>query len=275
MKEFNIDTIVKKVPNRLANSHKGDYGKVLIIAGSKGMGGAGILSSEACVFCGAGLVTLVTHPDNVQASLERNPEVMVSSEKYNSQQNDNRIALCGPGLGEDNWSEEFFKKFYQYDFKNGLILDAGALNFLSLLDKNSFVNQTKLVLTPHPGEAAKLLKTSNNEIQKNRLKAAEEISKIYNADVILKGYRTVIYSKSDCTVHVCNEGGPELASGGTGDVLAGILLALLAQNLTTMDACMLAVAVHARAGLIFKETVGELGLNASSLIPICRELLNK
>ena len=275
MKEFNIDTLVQKVPNRLANSHKGDYGKVLIIAGSKGMGGAGILSSEACVFCGAGLVTLVTHPDNVQASLERNPEVMVSSEKYNSQQNDNKIALCGPGLGVDNWSEKLFNKFYQYDFKNGLILDAGALNFLSLLNKNSFVNHTKLVLTPHPGEAAKLLKTSNNEIQKNRPKAAEEISKIYNADVILKGYRTVIFSKSDSSVHVCNEGGPELASGGTGDVLAGILLALLAQNLTTMDACMLAVAVHARAGLIFKETVGELGLNASSLIPICRELLNK
>tara|TARA_A100000164_G_scaffold75336_1_gene63457 strand:+ start:1835 stop:2662 length:828 start_codon:yes stop_codon:yes gene_type:complete len=275
MKEFNIDTLVQKVPNRLVNSHKGDYGKVLIIAGTKGMGGAGILSSEACVFCGAGLVTLVTHPDNVQASLERNPEVMVSSEKNNTQQDDNKIALCGPGLGEDNWSEKFFKKFYQYNFKNGLILDAGALNLLSLLDKNSFVNHSKLVLTPHPGEAAKLLKTTNNEIQKNRPKAAKEISKIFNADVILKGYRTVIYSKSDSAVLVCNEGGPELASGGTGDVLAGLLLALIAQNLSTIDACMLAVAVHARAGLIFKENVGELGLNASSLIPICRELLNK
>ena len=113
MKEFNIDTLVQKVPNRLVNSHKGDYGKALIIAGTKGMGGAGILSSEACVFCGAGLVTLVTHPENVQASLERNPEVMVSSEKNNTQEDDNKIALCGPGLGEDNWSEKFFKKFYR------------------------------------------------------------------------------------------------------------------------------------------------------------------
>ena len=107
------------------------------------------------------------------------------------------------------------------------------------------------------------------------LNLQKKLQKKYNADVILKGSETIIYSKEDSALFRCSDGGPELSTGGTGDVLAGIISALVAQNLSNIDACILSVAVHARAGKIFREEIGEVGLNASSLIPIARKILNQ
>ena len=120
-----------------------------------------------------------------------------------------------------------------------------------------------------------LLNISAEEVQKDRVSSIKNIAKKYNAHVILKGNGTLIASNDIDGIFICSEGGPELASGGTGDVLAGILSSLIAQGMGILDSCILAVAVHSRAGKIFKQDTGEIGLNASSLISISRDLLNE
>lgn len=273
IKEFNFDSIEKKIPKRSRTSHKGDFGRVLVVGGSEGMGGAAILSSEASLFCGSGLVHLNTHPINVEASLIRNPEVMVTGNNINfSKPTSIDVLLCGPGLKTDEWSENIFNEVILTRDVKTMIFDAGALHFMS--ETNLEIN-ADMVLTPHPGEAAKLLGISNNEVQDDRINAAKSISNKFSAYVILKGKETIICSGNDKEIFVCSEGGPELSSGGTGDVLAGVLSALIAQKVDIIDACKLSVAVHARAGEVFKNKTGEIGLNASSLIPTIRDLINK
>ena len=273
IKEFNFDSIEKKIPKRSRTSHKGDFGRVLVVGGSEGMGGAAILSSEASLFCGSGLVHLNTHPINVEASLKRNPEVMVTGNNINFYKPTSiDVLLCGPGLKTDEWSENIFNEVILTRDVKTMIFDAGALHFIV---ENNLETSKDKVLTPHPGEAAKLLGISNNEVQKDRINAAKSISNKFSASVILKGKETIICSYGDEELFICTEGGPELSSGGTGDVLAGVLSALIAQKVDIIDACKISVAVHARAGEGFRNKTGEIGLNASSLIPTIRDLLNK
>ncbi|MAR95717.1 MAG: NAD(P)H-hydrate dehydratase [Gammaproteobacteria bacterium] len=272
-KYFNFDSIQKKIPKRSLDSHKGNFGRVMIIGGSEGMGGAAILSSEASLFCGSGLVYLNTHPSNVEASLIRNPEIMaLGINESLSIPNNINILLCGPGLKNDKWSNNIFNEIFKTKNIETLIFDAGALQFIT---EKKFDDNENIILTPHPGEAAKLLGISNNEVQEDRINAAKQISKRFSAYVILKGKDTIICSKDNEDIFMCSEGGPELSSGGTGDVLAGVISALIAQKLNIIDACILSVAVHSRAGEIFKNKTGEIGLNASSLILTIRDLINK
>ena len=272
---FNFESLGIRLPQRNKNAHKGSHGKVLVIAGSEGMGGAGILASEASLYCGSGLVTLFTHKSNVEASLVRNPEIMALGIQDRIESPDNiNVFLIGPGFTNDKWSEIAYKCLSTNTKNAYLIFDAGALYFLSEPKK---INVSKgAILTPHPGEAAKLLNTAIENIQANRESSAKKIAIKYDAEaVILKGHNTVVYIKNTDKTFLCKDGGPELASAGTGDVLAGILSALLAQGLSIMDACLLAVAVHSKAGINFKEEVGEIGLNASALIMLSRKMLNQ
>ena len=272
---FNFESLGIRLPQRNKNAHKGSHGKVLVIAGSEGMGGAGILASEASLYCGSGLVTLFTHKSNVEASLVRNPEIMALGIQDRIESPDSiDVFLLGPGFTNDKWSEIAYKCLSTNTKNAYLILDAGALYFLSEPKK---INASKgAILTPHPGEAAKLLNTAIENIQANRESSAQKIAIKYDAEaVILKGHNTVVYIKNTDKTFLCKDGGPELASAGTGDVLAGILSALLAQGLSIMDACLLAVAVHSKAGINFKEEVGEIGLNASALIMLSRKILNQ
>ena len=272
---FNFESLGIRLPQRNKNAHKGSHGKVLVIAGSEGMGGAGILASEASLYCGSGLVTLFTHKSNVEASLVRNPEIMVLGIQDRIESPDNiDVFLLGPGFTNDKWSEIAYECLSTNTENAYLILDAGALYFLSKPKKISVSKGA--ILTPHPGEAAKLLNTTIENIQANRESSAQKIAIKYDAEaVILKGHNTVVYMKNTDKTFLCKDGGPELASAGTGDVLAGILSALLAQGLSIMDACLLAVAVHSKAGINFKEEVGEIGLNASALIMLSRKILNQ
>ena len=272
---FNFESLGIRLPQRNKNAHKGSHGKVLVIAGSEGMGGAGILASEASLYCGSGLVTLFTHKSNVEASLVRNPEIMALGIQDRIESPDNiNVFLIGPGFTNDKWSEIAYKCLSTNTKNAYLIFDAGALYFLSEPKK---INVSKgAILTPHPGEAAKLLNTTIENIQANRESSAQKIAIKYDAEaVILKGHNTVVYIKNTDKTFLCKDGGPELASAGTGDVLAGILSALLAQGLSIKDACLLAVAVHSKAGINFKEEVGEIGLNASALIMLSRKMLNQ
>ena len=272
---FNFESLGIRLPQRNNNAHKGSHGKVLVIAGSEGMGGAGILASEASLYCGSGLVTLFTHKSNVEASLVRNPEIMALGIQDRIESPDNiDVFLLGPGFTNDKWSEIAYECLSTNTENAYLILDAGALYFLSEPKKISVSKGA--ILTPHPGEAAKLLNTTIENIQANRESSAQKIAIKYDAEaVILKGHNTVVYMKNTDKTFLCKDGGPELASAGTGDVLAGILSALLAQGLSIMDACLLAVAVHSKAGINFKEEVGEIGLNASALIMLSRKILNQ
>ena len=159
IKEFNFDSLEKSIPERSSNSHKGDFGKVMVVGGSEGMGGAAILSSEASLFSGAGLVHLSTHPINVEASLKRNPEVMAYGiDKSISIPENIDVLLCGPGLKNDEWSKNVFYEVISTNNFGVVILDAGALHFIV---KNNLETSKDKVLTPHPGEAAKLLGISN------------------------------------------------------------------------------------------------------------------
>ena len=275
MNKFNFDSIKIKVPKRDENSHKGDFGRLLVVGGSEGMGGAAILSSEAALYCGAGLINLQTHNTNIQASLERNPEVMCSGIGSDLSMQKIDTLLFGPGLKNDKWAYNIFQNCIKTaNFKN-VILDAGVLNFFEDFYKKECCKFENLVLTPHPGEAGELLNISAEEVQKDRVSSIKNIAKKYNAHVILKGNGTLIASNDRDGIFICSEGGPELASGGTGDVLAGILSSLITQGMGILDSCILAVAVHSRAGKIFKQDTGEIGLNASSLISISRDLLNE
>ena len=282
LQSFTFQELKNLLPNRAKDSHKGDFGKVLICAGSPGMGGAGILASEASLFCGSGLVTLVTDTSNVSSSLLRNPEVMtagvdmVEGVNIDLKIKDHSVILYGPGIANTAFAKTILDKILKSANNSKIILDAGALHIAasskSLIKKS---NKT-ILMTPHPGEAAILLNISIKEVQRDRLSAAKQIADTYGASiVILKGMGTVVFDSKNNKSFISSCGGPELATGGTGDVLAGVLTALLAQSLDIRNASLIAVAVHSEAGLKFKEEIGEIGLNASSLIPIIRQLLNQ
>ena len=282
LQSFTFQELKNLLPNRAKDSHKGNFGKVLICAGSPGMGGAGILASEASLFCGSGLVTLVTDTSNVSSSLLRNPEVMttgvdmVEGVNIDLKIKDHNVILYGPGIANTAFAKTILGKILKSANNSKIILDAGALHIAasskSLIKKS---NKT-ILMTPHPGEAAILLNISIEEVQRDRLSAAKQIADTYGASiVILKGMGTVVFDSKNNKSFISSCGGPELASGGTGDVLAGVLTALLAQGLDIRNASLIAVAVHSEAGLKFKEEIGEIGLNASSLIPIIRQLLNQ
>lgn len=282
LQSFTFQELKNLLPNRAKDSHKGNFGKVLICAGSPGMGGAGILASEASLFCGSGLVTLVTDTSNVSSSLLRNPEVMTTGVDMDKGVNidlkikEHNVILYGPGIANTAFAKTILDKILRSVNNSKIILDAGALHIAasskSLIKKS---NKT-ILMTPHPGEAAILLNISIEEVQRDRLSAAKQIADTYGASiVILKGMGTVVFDSKNNKSFISSCGGPELASGGTGDVLAGVLTALLAQGLDIRNASLIAVAVHSEAGLKFKEEIGEIGLNASSLIPIIRQLLNQ
>ena len=282
LQSFTFQELKNLLPNRAKDSHKGNFGKVLICAGSPGMGGAGILASEASLFCGSGLVTLVTDTSNVSSSLLRNPEVMTTGVDMDEGVNidlkikDHNVILYGPGIANTAFAKTILDKILKSVNNSKIILDAGALHIAasskSLIKKS---NKT-ILMTPHPGEAAILLNISIEEVQRDRLSAAKQIADTYGASiVILKGMGTMVFDSKNNKSFISSCGGPELASGGTGDVLAGVLTALLAQGLDIRNASLIAVAVHSEAGLKFKEEIGEIGLNASSLIPIIRQLLNQ
>ena len=282
LQSFTFQELKNLLPNRAKDSHKGNFGKVLICAGSPGMGGAGILASEASLFCGSGLVTLVTDTSNVSPSLLRNPEVMaigvdmVEGVDIDLKIKNHSVILYGPGIANTAFAKTILGKILKSANNSKIILDAGALHIAasskSLIKKS---NKT-ILMTPHPGEAAILLNISIEEVQRDRLSAAKQIADTYGASiVILKGMGTVVFDSKNNKSFVSSCGGPELATGGTGDVLAGVLTALLAQGLDIRNASIIAVAVHSEAGLKFKKEIGEIGLNASSLIPIIRQLINR
>lgn len=260
-----------RVAPRSPVAHKGSFGQVLVIGGDLGTGGAALLSAEAALRCGAGMVTLATRPEHVTASLVRRPEVMCSAVESTygltalAERAD--VLVIGPGLGQAPWGRSLLSLAPQCRVPQ--VWDADALN---LLAAGVVELPGDCLITPHPGEAARLLQCSLAEVQADRPAAVRALAERYRCAALLKGAGTLVASH-DGRLALCDRGHPAMASAGLGDVLAGVAGALLAQGLSPFEAGCLAAWLHACAG----ERLGRhgRGLAASDLIPVIRQLLEE
>jgi NAD(P)H-hydrate epimerase len=266
-------SLKRELPIKEADAHKGQSGHALVVGGSLGMGGAAILAAEAAAAAGSGMVSLATHKDHVSAALVRKPEIMTRGVDSGAQlaailERPSVIAV-GPGLGRNSWSEQLLQQVLKTD--KPLVVDADALNLLAE-QLNKYAGRGNWVLTPHPGEAARLLHTNVAVVQQNRFDAVKEIQKNYGGVVILKGAGTII-----CDGHssvVAKVGNLGLATAGSGDVLTGIIASLIGQGLSLFSAAQLAVCVHGEAGDLAADEHGQFGLAAGELAPFIRRILN-
>lgn len=270
-----IKTIFKK---RGPDTHKGDYGHVLLIAGSIGFTGAAYLAGEAAVLTGSGLVTCAV-PKSLNAILaskmteamtlpvEDNgkgyfpisalADIMKFSEKVDA------VAI-GPGLSPQAETKELVKKLINA-LEKPIVLDADGLN--AICDDPHILKRAKkeIVITPHSGEMARLIRKEINYIQKNRKNIAETVAKKYNVVVVLKGRNTVIASPKGEVV-INKTGNPGMASGGVGDVLTGMIVSLIGQGYTPFDAARFGVYLHGLAGDIAAEEKTEVSLRARDVL---------
>lgn len=268
--------------NRAKNSHKGKFGHVLIIGGGEGMPGAVLMAAQAAACTGAGLVTIAVHPQYAASSVSAIPEALVfpaeKPEDLEPLLQKATVCVIGPGLGESNWAKMLWRKVQRSSLP--LIIDASALRMLAKdcqqeTHYNEFLNRHQWLLTPHPGEAASLLNTSTHEIQSNRLAALLALQKKYGGYIVLKGVGSLISHEANSPPYLCSAGNPGMATGGMGDVLSGILAALVAQGLSLSSASKLGVWIHATAGDEAAKRRGERGLLASDLMPYLTATVNQ
>jgi len=269
------------LPQRKASSHKGSFGHVLLVGGNKTMPGALILAAKAALRTGAGLLTILTVTENLQAISSAVPEAMIktcdmdSISDVFSKDFSNSVThvAIGMGLGQDEWSLAVFKKCVT--LKKPILLDADALN---IMVNHKLHFDTDIVITPHPGEAARLLSGSENmssaDVQQNRFEAIKRLYELLDtresATVILKGSGTLIFDGQ--VTKVCTLGSAAMAAPGMGDVLSGICIALMAQLDKIGDAVELAVSLHSAAA----DTISAgstRGLLASDVIDALPEVL--
>jgi hydroxyethylthiazole kinase-like uncharacterized protein yjeF len=259
------------LPKRRASSHKGRFGHVLIAGGNHGMPGAVILAARAALRTGAGLVTVVTIQQHVAAISAAVPEAMIKTCAIDSTDtasmgdlftepfaSDITHVAVGMGLGQDEWSLRLLQHCIRLN--KPMLIDADALNLIAAEDVSTtaLLKIPSLVITPHPGEAGRLLSKGElitaTDVQKDRFSAIRKLHQLFapceSCTVILKGSGTLIYD--GITMKVCKLGNAAMAAPGMGDVLSGIVIALMAQNIATTettasDAAELAVCLHASA----------------------------
>ena len=260
------------LPPRPRDAHKGNYGQVLAIGGDTGMAGAIRLTGEAALRVGAGLVSVATRAEHVTALNAARPELMAHAVKDAAGltallQRASVVAL-GPGLGQGAWG----RALWQAALAAGkpTVLDADGLNLLAQTPRTL---PPETVLTPHPGEAARLLGCDTAAIACDRYAAVRALATRFGAVAVLKGAGSLI-ANPDGAVAVCPWGNPGMASGGMGDVLTGVIAGLLAQGLNAWRAARLGVALHARAGDAAAAKAGEAGMLAGDLFTHLRILRN-
>jgi NAD(P)H-hydrate epimerase len=256
---------------RRRDAHKGDFGHVLVVGGNAGMAGAARLAAEAAARCGAGLVSVATCPEHAACLNAGRPELMVHGVAgpagLDALLARASVVVVGPGLGRTRWSHQLLERVL--DSRLPLVVDADALNLLAM----DPLSRDNWILTPHPGEAARLLGTASAEVQRDRFDAVRQLADRYGGVAVLKGSGSLI-AAAGMPSRLCALGNPGMASGGMGDVLSGLLGGLLAQGLVAFDAASAAVWLHARAADLAALEYGERGLLASDLPPLLRGLLN-
>ncbi len=254
-------------------SHKGSYGDVIVVGGARGMSGAPILAARAAIQCGAGRV-FAAFVDGAPAYDSAYPELMC---RPASEMDFAAGALvAGPGLGNSRGAHDLLAKILHAPLP--LALDADALNLIAAepgLQQILQQRRAPALMTPHPLEASRLLALSTRDIQADRLAAARRLAQQFNTVVVLKGSGSVIAAPNG-EVAVNPTGNPALATAGTGDVLAGICGALLAQSFPAWQAALAATWIHGKAAdTLVAQGVGPIGLTAGELIPCARTILNQ
>lgn len=252
-------------------AHKGQFGHLLVIGGDLGMGGAALLSADSALRAGAGLVSLATRAEHVAAALVRRPEIMcaavASANQLLALVERADVCVVGPGLGQAAWGRSLLSGVS--GIKQPQVWDADALN---LLAAGQVAAPRQGVLTPHPGEAARLLGIETAALQADRPAAARALAQRFGLVVVLKGAGSLI-AAPDGRLALCDRGHPAMAGAGLGDVLAGLIGALLAQGMAPFEAACLAVWLHARAGEVL--AVQGCGLAAGDLPGTIRQLLEE
>jgi hydroxyethylthiazole kinase-like uncharacterized protein yjeF len=295
------------LPMRALDSHKGDHGHVQVIGGDYGYAGAALMASQAALVSGAGLVSCATRPEHVSATIGRCPEIMVSGINSGlellpfiaAEQNENKVLVVGPGLGQQAFGQLLLQTVLQQIEQitastpstkkpsmaaRALVLDADGLNLLAAkpLITGSAVDFSNhnVIITPHPAEAGRLLNISSAEVQADRLSTAIALAEKYHCTVILKGQYSLIAGRNaagELACYRCLDGNPGMASGGMGDILSGIVAAVLAQfialGLSPLSAAKLACCVHSKAADDASIEGGEIGLLATDLLPFIRRAI--
>lgn len=255
---------------RAATAHKGEMGKLVIIGGNEGTAGAVRLSGESALRSGAGLVRVLTHPNNILPLITARPELMpapLNDDNLGAGLAWGDFIVIGPGLGTDEIAKAAIKRVTKSKIPQ--LWDADALNFLAI-EPNTSQNR---ILTPHPGEAARLLNCTVEEIEDDRLAAAQAICQRYGGVVVLKGAGTVIVNQQGET-RIVATGNPGMATAGMGDVLCGVIAAMVGQKLSLFDAACAAVVAHGSAADYCVTESGMRGLLASDLFLPLRRIVN-
>ncbi len=274
---------------REENSYKNLFGHVYICGGSSGKIGAAVLAGKTALRMGAGLTTLIIPSKFTTAIHSLMPELMTlsyGSENLNSlnagaaeilteelSENKNPFLLIGPGLGKNPNTIAFFKKILEKARNVPMVLDADALNILAENPELWEFVPEGTIITPHPGEAARLLNLSTAELQERRMEYAVSLATTRNVIVVLKGKGTVIASPKQ-GVFVSGAGGPSLAKAGMGDVLAGLITSLLAQGYAPLRAAVMGVHLHAKAGDVLQKKYGDEGVLPSDIADFAPILFN-
>ena len=270
-------TQLPSLPPRVEESHKGSYGRVLIIAGGRGMSGAAVLAGLGALRGGAGLVYLAVpasiaplvagmEPSYLVATLPEDEQGLLATtpqdESLSAQLADKDALAIGPGLGQSPAIERLIIQLYR-TVSAPLVFDADALNALARSRPTFARPAGPRVLTPHPGEFARLLGTDTKSVQADRERLAVDFAGRHGVVLLLKGHRTVITDGKRIAINETGNAG--MASGGCGDVLTGLIAALIAQGMSPFDAAQLGAHLHGLAGDIAAERLSKPGLIASDL----------
>lgn len=265
------DGLSRWLAPRHANAHKGEHGHVLCVGGEVGMGGAVRLCAEAALRTGVGLASVATRSAGVAALVAARPEAMTHAVEDAAALapllERATVLAVGPGLGQGDWGRALYAA--ALDSGKPLVLDADGLNLLAAAPKPL----PKAILTPHPGEAGRLLGLTSAEVQADRFAAAAALVRRFDCVVVLKGAGTVVAAPGEVPV-VIGAGNPGMATGGMGDVLSGVIAALHAQRLPAFEAAVAGALLHAAAGDQAARIGGERGLLPSDLFPYLRKLAN-
>lgn len=257
-------------PARRPTSHKGDHGKLVIIGGDSGTAGAIRMTGEAALRAGAGLVRVLTRVENVAPIITARPELMVHELTPDALDESLEWAdavVIGPGLGQSAWGKQALRKVENVN--KPMLWDADALNLLAI-DPDKRHNR---VLTPHPGEAARLLNCRITEIEADRLLSAQRLVQRYGGVVVLKGAGTVVANEAGA-ITIVDAGNAGMASGGMGDVLSGIIGALLGQAISLYDAACAGCVAHGAAADRLAARFGTRGMLATDLFSTLRRVVN-
>ncbi len=271
LERLSLATLREALPPRRPSAHKGSHGSLLLIGGSPGMPGAIRLSAEAALRAGAGLVRVATHPDGAGQVAAARPEIMCQGiddpSDLGTLIDKVDAVVLGPGLGQSSWGRSLMERVLVAGLP--MVLDADGLNLLA----EQPVERGNWILTPHPGEAARLLRREVTEIQSERLRAVQDLADRYQCVSILKGAGSLVAKPGGLNVAVCDRGNSGMATAGMGDVLSGVVGAILVQTANLPLAARAGVLLHALAGDA-AVTDGQRGLLARDLMPHIRRWAN-